>query len=52
MPLEGAPLAKWCGGPASLCAAVSLDCTKCNSVNKEQAELRRKKEEGNKAKKT
>ncbi len=52
MPLEGASLAKWCGGPASLCAAVKLDCTKCNSVNKEQAERHREAEQGSEAKNT
>ncbi len=44
MPLERAPLAEWCGGPASLCAAVNSDCTKCNSINKDDAERRKTKE--------
>lgn len=51
MPLERAPLAKWCTGPASLCEAVKLDCTKCNSTNKEMAEIRRDNEQGNEVKK-
>jgi hypothetical protein len=42
MPLQGAPLAEYCGGPASLCAAVNLDCNKCQSIHKEQAEERRR----------
>ena len=42
MPLQGAPLAEYCGGPASLCVAVNLDCNKCQSIHKEQAEERRR----------
>lgn len=38
MPLEEAPLAKWCGGSANLCGAVGLNCSKCKSTNKKLAE--------------
>jgi len=42
MPLKGAPLAEYCDGPASLCAAVNLDCSKCQFIHKEEAEERRR----------
>lgn len=42
MPLQGAPLAEYCGGPTSLCNSVELDCGRCPSVNKEDAEARRR----------
>ena len=41
MPLEGAPLAEYCGGPASLCVAVKSDCSECNSIHRELAGKRR-----------
>jgi len=50
MPLVGTPLGDYCGGPASLCESVKLDCSKCNSVNKELAEKRQK--EGRKIKRS
>lgn len=43
MPLEGAPLADYCGGPASLCAAVTLNCHQCQSIHKEEAKRRQGK---------
>jgi len=49
MPLEGAPLAKWCGGPVSLCDAVNKDCSQCRSVNKDIAEQRRAESQGKEA---
>ncbi len=50
MPLEGAPLAEWCGGPASLCEAVKKDCSKCMSINKDIAEQRRAEAQGKESK--
>ena len=42
MPLKGAPLSAYCQGPASLCEAVNLDCTKCNSIHREPAQTRQR----------
>jgi len=49
MPLQGAPLAEWCGGPASLCEAVNKDCSKCTSINRDMAEQCRAEAQGKKA---
>lgn len=38
MPLQGARLADWCGGPAGICLSVGLDCDKCLSIQKTKAE--------------
>ncbi len=40
MPLQGAPLAPWCYGSASLCQVVRLDCSRCNTIWRAMAEQR------------
>jgi len=42
MPLQGAPLADYCGGPVSICASVNCKCSVCPSIHKEEAEKRQK----------